>query len=62
MFVTLGIVEKMPAENDMLNISVNWVETSLSSSLNILVHAIRSNWHIWIQSRYYIYSLFQIYW
>ena len=43
MFVTLGIVEKMPAENDMLNISVNWVETSLSSSLNILVHAIRSN-------------------
>ena len=34
---TLSIVGKMPVENEILNISANWVEISFLSSFNILV-------------------------
>ena len=32
-----SIVGKLPAENEMLNISANWVEISFLSSFNIFV-------------------------
>ena len=50
---TLSIVGKMPVDNDILNISTNWVEISFQSSFNILIGMLFGPTDLF-QRRYYI--------